>query len=696
MTTSRFALANFAAVGLMLATCMLPLFGQQTTATNTVVPMQVNFSGVLTDTSGKPLATITGVTFSLYAEQQGGAPLWLETQNVRPDKTGRYAVQLGSATVEGLPANLFASGQARWLGVQAQGQEEQPRIMLLSVPYALKAGDAQTLGGKPASAFMTVPNASAGPGTGSTGLPAQGGSLTLTGGGKKDYVPLWLSSSKLGNSKLFQSAAGFVGIGTISPGATLDVSGTVNAATSYNLAGNAFAFGSYANQNAFLGFAGNATTTGVENTASGFQALASNTTGQQNTATGYQALFSNSTGIQNTAVGEWALQSNTTGGGNVAVGIGTLQSNTTGSGNVAVGGGLDDNTSGSDNIAVGSGALFVNTTGTYNTAVGGQTIGASDAGNYNTATGYLALYSNPCTASYNTAVGYAAGYTSYSYAQCGQGNYDTYVGSNTMASDLRLNNITAVGANAQVTTSNSMVLGSIKGVNGATASANIGIGTTAPTYLLHVGNTGGTANNNFLRVEGPSTASSGGMAASFGGYGDFGIDAPGIAEGRFLVKENGTVGIRTTKPSNVFTIGQDAGHAIADGWDTYSSRRWKTNIRTLHGALAKVEQLRGVSYELKDSGKHEVGVIAEEVGAVVPEVVTFENEGKDARGVDYSRLTALLIEATKEQQSLIRKQQQQIARLTLQVRAIRASLKSGDRAGAEIRTAKTEVPTVRQ
>jgi len=43
---------------------------------------------------------------------------------------------------------MFASGQARGLEVQAEGQEPQPRVMLLSVPYALKAGDAQTLGGQ--------------------------------------------------------------------------------------------------------------------------------------------------------------------------------------------------------------------------------------------------------------------------------------------------------------------------------------------------------------------------------------------------------------------------------------------------------------------------------------------------------------------------------------------------------------------
>ena len=53
----------------------------------------------------------------------------------------------------------------------------------------------------------------------------------------------------------------------------------------------------------------------------------------------------------------------------------------------------------------------------------------------------------------------------------------------------------------------------------------------------------------------------------------------------------------------IFAIAQDSGHAISDGWDTYSSRRWKTNIHTLDSALAKVQQLRGVSYDLKTSGQ---------------------------------------------------------------------------------------------
>jgi hypothetical protein len=110
------------------------------------------------------------------------------------------------------------------------------------------------------------------------------------------------------------------------------------------------------------------------------------------------------------------------------------------------------------------------------------------------------------------------------------------------------------------------------------------------------------------------------------------------------------VGIGTTKPSNILTIGRGAGHPVSDSWETYSSLRGKANIHPLQHALSKVEQLRGVSYDLKASGKHEIGVIAEEVGGVVPEVVSFEENGKEARGVDYSRLTALLIEAVKQQQ----------------------------------------------
>jgi hypothetical protein len=122
-------------------------------ASSTEVPRLIKFSGTLLDERGHVVPGPAGVTFALYARQADGAALWLETQNVKPDANGDYIVLLGANSAKGVPAELFASGEARWLGVQPEGQIEQPRVLLVSVPYALKAGDAETLGGKPASAF---------------------------------------------------------------------------------------------------------------------------------------------------------------------------------------------------------------------------------------------------------------------------------------------------------------------------------------------------------------------------------------------------------------------------------------------------------------------------------------------------------------------------------------------------------------
>lgn len=78
-----------------------------------VVPPLVKFGGVLVDGDGEPLTGTTGVTFSLYKDRQGGASLWVETQSVRPDGSGRYSVMLGSASGQGLPSYLFAGAEPR-------------------------------------------------------------------------------------------------------------------------------------------------------------------------------------------------------------------------------------------------------------------------------------------------------------------------------------------------------------------------------------------------------------------------------------------------------------------------------------------------------------------------------------------------------------------------------------------------------
>ena len=181
-----------------------------------VVPTMVNFPGTLADPGGKPLTGVVGVTFLLYREQQGGAPLWVETQNVRPDKAGHYSVMLGSTTNQGLPGDLFVSGEARWLGVQVAGQPEQPRVLLLSVPYALKAADAETLGGFPLSAFvLAAPPANSQPASGlSSGTSAPtsaavtpASSSVTTTGGTVNAIPLFTTATNIQNSILTQTGA---------------------------------------------------------------------------------------------------------------------------------------------------------------------------------------------------------------------------------------------------------------------------------------------------------------------------------------------------------------------------------------------------------------------------------------------------------------------------------------------------------
>jgi len=69
-------------------------------------------------------------------------------------------------------------------------------------------------------------------------------------------------------------------------------------------------------------------------------------------------------------------------------------------------------------------------------------------------------------------------------------------------------------------------------------------------------------------------------------------------------------------------------------------------------------------------------MIAEEVGKVVPEVVSYEENGKDARGIDYARLTALLVEAVKEQQREIQQQQGQVEQQQGQIRRQKVEIRT--------------------
>jgi len=198
----------------------------------TSIPRLIRFAGAVRDLNGNSLTGAVGVTFSLYAEQTGGAALWMETQNVQADAGGHYSVLLGSTKPDGLPSEIFASEQARWIGVQIEQQAEQPRVLLVSAPYALKAGDAETLGGLPPSAFLRATSDASGgpvqtpiqtsiqsaiqssiqnlsktpatPGAAKAGVVGQPQSAVTTSGGTAGTIPMFKTGTDIENSILTQ------------------------------------------------------------------------------------------------------------------------------------------------------------------------------------------------------------------------------------------------------------------------------------------------------------------------------------------------------------------------------------------------------------------------------------------------------------------------------------------------------------
>ena len=350
---------------------------------------------------------------------------------------------------------------------------------------------------------------------------------------------------------------------------------------------------------------------GANNLFAGVNAGAANTTGDRNAFFGAAAGANNTEGVANSFFGSFAGNSNTTGFSNSFFGHNAGYLNTTGSANSFFGKAAgQSNTTGNSNSFFGHFAGSFNTTGTSNSFFGQAAGYSNTTGTGNTFVGHNSGLSNT-TENNNTLLGFqangAAGIT----------------------------NATAIGANAIVSQSNSLVLGS---------NANVGIGSSAPAAPLH--------------ILGPALTPPIGLASTENGL-LLGLESTSGYKwiqsygGPLAINPVGNnVGIGTSAPAFILDV---AGAAHASSFPTSSDARLKTNISQLTEVLEKIEKIRGVSFDWNEvyeslgrsTGHREIGVVAQEVEAVFPELVTTWGE-QGYRAVDYGRLSAALVEAVKE------------------------------------------------
>jgi trimeric autotransporter adhesin len=330
------------------------------------------------------------------------------------------------------------------------------------------------------------------------------------------------------------------------------------------------------NSNVALGqSAGNANTSGLANTFIGTGAGLRNTTASENVFVGQNTGLNNSTGTRNVFVGQGAGQLSDVGNNNVIIGhragwgsassnysvligdsagfshstgnavngvvfigsksgwqsvsinntfVGTQTgyNNVSGFRNTFIGTRAGfNNINSDDNTFIGYIAGNGNLSGANNAALGSSTLYSNALGFYNVAVGDSALYNTGAGAAVategagNTGIGFRTLYTNTT------GSNNTALGNNANVTAANLSNATAIGYRAAVGQSNSIVLGSINGTNGATADTRVGIGTTTPATSLDVSGTtkigiNGTTVNAVIRatfnLNLPSIAASGGTS----------------------------------------------------------------------------------------------------------------------------------------------------------------------------------------
>jgi hypothetical protein len=452
--------------------------------------------------------------------------------------------------------------------------------------------------------------------------------------------------------------------------------------------------------NAFFGFsAGTANTTGGGNSFFGFNAGASNTTATSNsffgsaagnlTTAGSNSFFGfaagtvNVSGTANSFFGNLAGTANTAGSFNSFFGSNAGAANTTAINNAFFGQGAGfKNTTGGNNTFLGNGAGLNNVASGGNTFVGSLAGQGNSSGTLNTFVGVNAGTAN-VGSSNNTFIGANAANTNLT----GSGN--TYIGSGTDGATI-ITNSTAIGLNAFAGQSNSVILGSINGVNGAAADTSIGIGITQPAAKVHIKDS--SSSNTTLLIEGSAAAGTGieinNTPSSTGDwliFADGGINScctlhfvnknPIIAGEVFAINaaKTATAGNGNVNVNGDFTVagvinfgvlGNNGNTNLCRNAAGYlatcsSSLRYKKDLQPYTSGMSLINKLNPITFRWKQDNMLDLGFGAEDVEKVEPLLVTHNAQGQ-VEGLKYDRITALLVNAMKEQQTQITEKQTQI------------------------------------
>ena len=369
-----------------------------------------------------------------------------------------------------------------------------------------------------------------------------------------------------------------------------------------------------------------------------------NVTGTYNSFIGYQAGYQNQDGSHNNFIGYMSGWWTWKGSRNIFIGYkagyynyGTVSATgQPGNNNIYIGESTGtNNISGNANVYIGLEAGYGNSPDyisppRYNVYIGYQTGYKEYKGAWNTFIGYQAGYYNNL-GNWSTFIGYQAGFNHLS------GNYNTFIGYQAGVADQ--------------TGANNTYIGNYSGYKNVSGTGNVFIGfqsgyNTRVSNRLQISNTSadsliyGEFDNKVVRINNK-----------------LGI---GITPGA------STQALEVSGSGHFTLLASTANHAVyadANGILTNSSSdiSLKENISTIDDALAKVLSLRGVTFSWKNDPTHakNIGFIAQEVENVLPELV-FTTPSTGKKGVDYAEITAVLAESVKEQQAIIKNQEEQI------------------------------------